>query len=61
MSKPCHGDNIFAIGGVVYATLKGAKWPREKIEGVMREITSAPSYDDAVEVCRRYITIEDAA
>ena len=56
---PQYGDNIFEVGAVVNATLKGAQWPRVRIDGILAEISAAKSYDEAIDICRRYITIKD--
>jgi SOS response regulatory protein OraA/RecX len=60
MSAPRYGDNIYAVGAVVGSTLRQSGWDREKIDAVLSEISAASSYDDAIAVCRRYITIKDA-
>lgn len=57
---PTYGDNIFELGGVVSGTLRAAGWDRTKIDSALDEITKALCYDDAVNVCRRYITIRNA-
>ena len=57
MSRPRYGDNIFAIGGVVRATLKAAEWDRDQIDEIMAQIVYAKSYDEAIGICRQYITI----
>lgn len=59
MSRPRYGDNVFAIMGAVSATLRAAKWSDEKRNAALKEVTSSKSYDAAIEVCRKYITIED--
>lgn len=53
------GDNIYLIGAQVRMTLRAAGWTREAVESVLREISATPTYDEAVAVCRRYITIGD--
>jgi len=59
MSTPQYGDNIFAVGAVVSATLKAAQWPRDRVDGVLGQISAAKSYDEAIGICRQYITIKD--
>ncbi len=59
MRTPQYGDNIFAIGAVVSATLKVAQWSRDRVDGILGEISAAKSYDEAIGICRRYITIKD--
>lgn len=59
MSAPVYGDNIYAIGAVVSATLKAAQWPRDRVADILGEISAAKSYDQAIDICRRYITIKD--
>lgn len=59
MNTPQYGDNIFAIGAAVCATLEAADWPRDRINEILDEISAAKSYDEAIVICRRYITIKD--
>lgn len=59
MSKPRYGDNIYELGAVVGKTLRMAKWERDKVDSILSEISAAPSYDEAVAICRNYITIQD--
>lgn len=56
---PTYGDNIFDLIVIVGLTLKGAGWPADKRNGVMKEIMATKSYDDAVEACRKFITIKN--
>jgi len=55
----CAEDNIFEIGAVVEKTLRLAGWPREKRDAILKSISDAPSYDVALNICRKYITIRD--
>lgn len=57
MSRPRYGDNIYALGAIVDATLKAAGWNRENREAILEEISAAQSYKAAVAICRQYITI----
>jgi hypothetical protein len=59
MHAPQYGDNIFLVGAFVSATLRAAAWPRDRIDEILREISAAESYDKAIDICRRYITIKD--
>lgn len=61
MTKPQYGDNIFDLMGVVSLTLKGAGWPRAKIDEELAKIRTTDSYDAAVEACRKFITIQPTA
>ena len=56
---PTYGDNIFDLIGIVGLTLKGAGWSSDKRNGVMKEIMATKSYDAAVALCRKFITIKD--
>lgn len=56
--KPTYGDNVFELIGAVGWCLKEAGWPRAKITGIQSEIAATKSYDDAVALCARYITID---
>lgn len=52
-----YGDNIFELMAVVSMTLKAAGWPREKINAELAKIRVTKTYDEAVDACRKFITI----
>lgn len=61
MASPRYGDNIFDLIAIVSLTLKGAGWQRDKIDAELAKIRRTKTYDDAVEACRKFITIRKAA
>jgi len=55
--EPRYGDNIYAIGGTCGRCLITAGWDRKTVDDIHREARDAGSYDGAIAVYRRYITI----
>jgi hypothetical protein len=57
--EPRYGDNIYEIGDACGRCLAQAGWARVTIDGIHQKARDAGSYDGAIAVYRRYITIRD--
>ena len=59
MGEPRYGDNIFELGGAVLRCLRQAGWSPLARDAVAERLNEAKTYDEAIAICRQYITIRN--